>query len=798
MNSSPPSLSRFKLTATPLPKTPSPHTHDPNEPQARSGTLISTHSSDSAAKPTTLFIHSQPRTALFNDNNLWQAVNNGNLPQIMRFSAQDLITANGSNLGKRGLAERGSNGETILHVACLNGHKECIRWIVNEFPGLINEGYRKGRYLGETALHLAVVKSEIGDLDIVEFLIEKGAKVNGPLALGTEFKSPYYENRIVANTIRPLVRNKVVEDREKGRGKFYFGQTVLHFAAASSKHKILRHLIENEFDPADLTVSDQYKNNVLHILAYHGYFDEFNYVRERNKAYIKAGRDTIDLMSSRNIDELTPIQLGVARGNADVLELIKEHQWKFGMERTYRIPINELDALLEHEPNSILRETPSSAIELAIMACLEFFNSNEDKDVINHPVIDSLIKWKWALYARSIFVARFITSSAFTVALTIAIALQPPTLLERKQYAGPMNVVRFIAESIAVLLAFFMAFWEARGFGLRYRKPNSFLTTEPFKEFANQLFHYCTGTRSLEKITQWTFTLLTLALPILRFAISPLVADTAAVLSAENIVLGIAAILAYLHLLSFSKGFELTGPLLIIFKRILFNDLLQWFSLYISITLGFSAALFLQMQSVTDKGWSTFQGSIVWLVRFLFNQAVYDDFNSSDSPVFSRIVFIVYSFLSIVLLLNVLIAKLVETFNDVTRDSKRVWKVEFASLVLDIDAHLTTHDKQTYLPYLGWTDSPHPTPATPRYFLYTERITSTSPPQKETVKLIVGSDPQGRRIEFIPFPHESYWSGWSRDFWVTGRVVEKDMGDEWMKTYEEWEVGSVVPFGEGK
>ncbi|KAI9333436.1 hypothetical protein BDR26DRAFT_898479 [Obelidium mucronatum] len=768
----------------------------------------------SALKHKQLFIHSAARSSLFNDNNLWQAAKSGNLELLARFSTQDFITEAGTNLGPRGLCERGSNGETILHVACLNGYKDCIKWIVATFPELINEGYRKGRYLGQTALHLSVVKSEIGDLEIVEFLIQHGAKVNNILAIGSEFKSPYYENRLVSKKkgMKPLVRNRSILDNQKGRGKTYYGQSILHFAAASYKDKILHFLVENEYDPADVTTVDQYQNNVLHILAYHGHFHVYDYLVAKNAADLKAGTTQINITKERNIDHLTPLQLAIARGHVAALEKMKQQIWTFGMESTFRIPINEIDPLLEHEPHSMLRETPSCVIELAVM--------NQDKEVITHTIVDSLLKWKWVLYARKLFLIRFITAIAFTLFLTVAISLQPVSHSERKTYSfsSPGETVRFISEVLSIILAAIMLIGEVRGFRLR------------FKDFAHQIYHYCTGPRSLEIIGQWTFTLLTLiALPLLRFPAPALFpSQDVIILAIENIVFGISIILSYLHLLSFAKGFETTGPLVVVFKRVLMQDLVQWLWLYLSITLGVSATLFLQMQGNTtlsppNTDWQTYPGSFVWVVRFLFNDVVYDDFRGSSTPLFTQAVFLGYCFMCVVLLVNVLIAKLCGTFADVTGDSKRVWKVEFASLILDIDAKLSSRDKRHYIPYLGWHDGENVTMATtpqtavePRYFLFTERLnpnTST----KETVRLVVGGDESGRRIEFVPFPHKSYWHGGDDDLWGSGWGYEwlssrrwwglslvqeanggsdgkskpsiEDIEDEWMKMYTEWEVG---------
>ncbi|KAJ3068066.1 hypothetical protein HDU98_008768, partial [Podochytrium sp. JEL0797] len=117
------------------------------------------------------------------------------------------------------------------------------------------------------------------------------------------------------------------------------------------------------------------------------------------------------------------------------------------------------------------------------------------------------------------------------------------------------------------------------------------------------------------------------ALPVVRFAFVSANSDT--ILDVENVLFGLGAILRCLHLMSFSKGFERVGPLLFIFGRIIFEDFVEWLYLFISITAGFSAALFLQMREVPVKDWDSFLGSTLWTVRFIFAQAAFDDLRAA-------------------------------------------------------------------------------------------------------------------------------------------------------------------------
>ncbi|KAJ3201026.1 hypothetical protein HDU82_008425, partial [Entophlyctis luteolus] len=649
----------------------------------RSGTVVSLSALARSSSPQlhhpydTLLVHNMPQSVLFKDNNLWQAAESGNLLQLMQFSTEPLIVSN-KMLGLRGEVERGSNGETILHVACLHGHAECIRWISLRFPGLVNEVYRKGRFEGETALHLAVVKSDIGDTSMVEFLVQHGycyskctisafrithstlrcrARVNGPRATGKEFKNLYYENQLSPNRNR----TRIFSASEVDHGRFYYGQTVLHFAAASSKVKILQYLIENEHDPADLTSTDQYGNNVLHILAYHGIFKNFDYIRNRNDQDIRKGITKIDLMNVRNRDDLTPLQVGIARGFTEALDQLKQEVFKFGMETTFRVSIDILDPLIENQTTSILRETGKSGIELAVI--------NKDKNIVAHPIIDTLLKWKWTLYARKIFLFRFMLMWLLTLSIVVSISLQPASLFERRSYSTS-TVTRAFFESLAMISSLATMFWEIHGFSIQYtfsKSQKGLLYT--VKDFGTQIFHYLTGSEVHEKVLLWLCALLILTTALLRFATVYMDFDSA--LNIENLFLGIAAIFSCICLMSYSQGFSSVGPLVIVVKRIIRKDLLEWMWVYLLITTGFSCAMYLQMQSSDVDNWSTFISTFVSSVRFILSEANYDDMAASRIPVCSKFLFVVYLFTSIVLLANVLIAKLVDTYQSVSTDSKR-------------------------------------------------------------------------------------------------------------------------------
>ncbi|KAJ3067167.1 hypothetical protein HDU98_009629 [Podochytrium sp. JEL0797] len=508
----------------------------------------------------------------------------------------------------------------------------------------------------------------------------------------------------------------------------YFGQTILQFATASQRRvEIMKYLVENAFDPADLTAVDFHGNNVMHTLAFHGDIDIelYNYLRARNLSDIKEGTTEIDIHMARNLKtRMTPFQMGISRGHQSIIETMKVIRWEFGPNRQYSVDIQDIDPLQpdldasNDGKSKTWKRSSASALELAVKI--------NNKAVITNRVFESILRWKWDLYARKKFMLRFFFTGLSIASFMVALALQPVSMRERRDYFGDelagvgANVVRLTMEICAI------------GGSILILRQKYFL--------------YCACVA---------------ALPVVRFAFVSANSDT--ILDVENVLFGLGAILGCLHLMSFSKGFERVGPLVVIFRRIIFEDFVQWLYLFVSITAGFSAALFLQMREVPLKDWDSFLGSTLWTVRFIFAQAAFDDFREARLPGYTELLFLVYGFVVIVLLVNVLIAQLVETFKEVDRDSKREWKVQLASLILDIDLSLSDKELRSNPATSSSTNATNPTtPPTRKLSKLLSRATNMA--KMDELRVELSGDIDMRQIGVKDEDGkvaDEYWQRWN-------------------------------------
>ncbi|ORY49045.1 ankyrin [Rhizoclosmatium globosum] len=645
----------------------------------------------------------KPQSWLVENNNLWTAVAHGSLSDIIKYSTQRFHDTEGIDIGCRGLVERGGEGETILHAAILfNRSLPIIKWILANFKELVNEQYIGSRYEGETALHLAVAQEK--DHKVIEDNInDEGVVVNNSTLynpnsiVGMLFKygAKLGENGLeycaIGNEFNRSQKNE--EGEEKGTLRHY-GETILHFAAVSGKVQIVEYLI----DVADANVNAidrETGNNILHLLIENEDIDKAGFTKMFKRLRLK----NPSLLSAKNNLNCSPLELGIKIQSRNMLEGIKEVLWEFDRTCRYCVPLNLLDNIhfeyFELKCKGNVEVTP-------VRSLLETVIAEQNEEILDHPIMRTILQWKWNAYARHIFFRKWILVFILIVFIvTPALALQPNSPTSRRSYNlnEPRDAVRvgFEAATIAGTVILFLT--SGFDFKKRWNAADTYL--------------------------RWLFCAIIFVVPIIRA-----VGSNDFMFNFENVVFGLAMISGYLYLLTFSKGSATIGHLVVIVKEIVVKDFVEWLLVYVPITVGFGGALFMQMQNVgggNDVGgpssdapydWDTMIGSLLWAVRFIFQEEKYEDIRKGALPVYAQLLFVTYALFSVVLLVNVLIAKLVNTFDRITVRSEKVWRMQLAALIMSIDTQLSFHEKEKIVKNFGFQkDGEDKTP----YLQFTER-----------------------------------------------------------------------------
>ncbi|XP_045149274.1 transient receptor potential cation channel subfamily V member 1 [Echinops telfairi] len=203
-------------------------------------------------------------------------------------------------------------GKTCLLKAMLNlhdGHNDTIPLLLeiarqtNSLKELVNASYTDSYYKGQTALHIAI---ERRNMALVTLLVENGADVQAA-ANGDFFK------------------------KTKGRPGFYFGELPLSLAACTNQLGIVKFLLQNSWQPADLCARDSVGNTVLHALVEvaDNTADNTKFVTSMYNEILILGaklHPTLKLEELVNRKGLTPLSLAASTGKIGVLAYILQRE----------------------------------------------------------------------------------------------------------------------------------------------------------------------------------------------------------------------------------------------------------------------------------------------------------------------------------------------------------------------------------------------------------------------------------------------------------------------------------------
>uniref|UniRef100_A0AAX7TK09 Transient receptor potential cation channel, subfamily V, member 6 n=1 Tax=Astatotilapia calliptera TaxID=8154 RepID=A0AAX7TK09_ASTCA len=264
-----------------------------------------------------------------------------------------------SSCASTNIFERGSLGETALHVAVMNDNLDAAVALMDGAPDLINEPMTSELFQGITPLHIAVVNQNI---DLVRHLISRGGDVSTPRVTGL-----YFRKRI--------------------GGLMYCGEHILSFAACAGNMDIISMVIDAG---ASTRIQDYKGNTVLHIL-----------VLQPNK---NIACQVIDLIMARDaeLDQqvpldmvpnsrgLTPFKLAAKEGNTVIFQhLVNKRrvvQWSLGPLTSHLYDLSEID---------------SWADSMSVLEVIVASQQKEARKILEVTPVRQLVSLKWNLFVKS-------------------------------------------------------------------------------------------------------------------------------------------------------------------------------------------------------------------------------------------------------------------------------------------------------------------------------------------------------------------------------------------------------------
>uniref|UniRef100_H3DEM8 Transient receptor potential cation channel, subfamily V, member 4 n=1 Tax=Tetraodon nigroviridis TaxID=99883 RepID=H3DEM8_TETNG len=552
-----------------------------------------------------------------------------------------------------------STGKTCLPKALLNlysGQNVTIPLLVDiaERTGnlreLLNTPFRDVYYRGQTALHIAI---ERRCKQYVELLVEKGADVHAQ------------------------ARGRFFQPRDEG-GYFYFGELPLSLAACTNQPDIVHYLTENPHKKADLRRQDSRGNTVLHALVHIADNTKDN-TRFLTKMYdlllIKSAKlyPDCNLETVLNNDGMSPLMMAAKLGKIGVFQHIirreikdeevrhlsrKFKDWVYGPVYSSLYDLSSLDTCGE-EP---------SVLEILV------YNSRTENhhEMLAVEPINELLRAKWQKFAAVSFYVSVVSYLTTMIIFTLVAYHHPVQGKPPHPYTTSSDYLRMAGEVITLASGIFF-----------------FLTN-----IKDVFLKKCPGVKSL--VIDGSFQLL-------YFIYSVLIVVSAALylsgIEAYMSVMVFALVLGWMNALYFTRGLKLTGTYSIMIQKILFKDLFRFLLVYVLFMIGYASALVSLLTVCPPPGTEceggcptypkcrdpdTFSTFLLDLFKLTIGMGdmIWD---SARYPAVFLILLITYIILTFVLLLNMLIALMGETVGQVSKQSKKVWKLQWATTILDIE-----------------------------------------------------------------------------------------------------------------
>ncbi|XP_036691486.1 transient receptor potential cation channel subfamily V member 3 isoform X4 [Balaenoptera musculus] len=296
-------------------------------------------------------------------------------------------------------------GKTCLMKALLNinpSTKEIVQILLafaeenNILDRFINAKYTEEAYEGQTALNIAIERRQG---DITALLIAAGADVNAH-AKGVFF-NPKYQHE-----------------------GFYFGETPLALAACTNQPEIVQLLMDNE--QTDITSQDSRGNNILHALVTvaEDFKTQNDFVKHMyDMILLKSGN--WELETTRNNDGLTPLQLAAKMGKAEILKYILSREikekrlrtlsrkftdWAYGPVSSSLYDLTNVDTMTD---NSVLK--------------IIVYNTNIDNrhEMLTLEPLHTLLHMKWKKFAKYMFFLSFCSYFFYNITLTFVSYYHP-------------------------------------------------------------------------------------------------------------------------------------------------------------------------------------------------------------------------------------------------------------------------------------------------------------------------------------------------------------------------------------
>ncbi|KAF0313003.1 Transient receptor potential cation channel subfamily V member 6 [Amphibalanus amphitrite] len=485
--------------------------------------------------------------------------------------------------------------------------------------------------LGETLLHVLIICNTRTHTRIAKILLKCFPKLAVDVVEGQEYLGSFF---LPKDQQREVPRTQT--DYE---GLAYLGETLLNWAACCNNETCYNMLVDRDADP---NAKDSFGNMVLHMIVVcdkqgEGQSEEmFGYALRHPRCPARNGE--------LNAAGLTPLTLACRLARSEIfremLELTCVEFWRYSNITCSAYPLNALDTI---GPDG--KTNWNSALMMILNG-----KKDEHLDMLEGGIIQRLLEEKWQSFARAEFLRKLMIMMLHLVSISVAMYLRPEydrTLLGTR----PQDIGRYCFEVTTLLGSAYYLIVQS----------GSEIKNQGLVPFIIQLFH--------DPIQL----LFNISNAILLGCIPLRLLDLRAV---EELVLTIAVVGSWFHLMFFAGAIQLTGPFVTMIFKIITNDMVTFFIIYSIFLLAFSQAFFFLYKGSPNRASSKFSNYIdTWMGLFHMTLGDYDfgELSRSAYAPLMLITFVLFMVLVPILLLNMLIAMMGNTYATVVQQSEKEW-----------------------------------------------------------------------------------------------------------------------------
>jgi len=441
----------------------------------------------------------------------------------------------------------------------------------------------------------------------------------------------------------------------------YYGEYVLSFAAVMGDKEIVEYLLDNG---ADMNAQDSHGNSVMHILVYHDAMEMYDFL-------YKKGANT----SRNNRAGFTPLQLSVMLGKTPVfrhlVELRREMSWKYGPVTCYKVLLDEIDSLSNTKKDS--------------ESCLEIALRYHQDEVLSESILRVLLEKKWKSYAQFAFFVWLSLETIYIVLFSASIFLHPLDWGFANDYSSTPGRL-----SVDILVIIGAAIHLITQFAVSIK--NGLVST------------FGGGARSADNLMAVMASITTLIAFICQFKDEN---------GAAMFLFAVSAMIWWAYYILFARGFKLMGPYIIMIFRMVSGDFFRFGVMYAGTLMGFSEAFFILFRAELPEFWGDSRLSVKNTCLILFGGYDWSNWDATSNPDVGIGIMIIFNFITVVLLLNLLIAMMGNTFSNVISNAEREWRMQWADIILFLEGWISK--KRDYSDvqrddqgrrYLVWQEGP--------------------------------------------------------------------------------------------